>query len=57
MASPGVQRLAQDEIWACEELVGEGVQALEHQGLVQCAVVGTDRRVQWVLTRLGRSAT
>jgi hypothetical protein len=52
----GVSRLSQDEIWELDELVGEGVQALEHDGLAQCTVVGTDRRLQWVLTRSGRTA-
>jgi hypothetical protein len=53
---PGVSRLSQEEIWSLDELVGEGVQFLEHAGLAQCTVVGTDRRLQWVLTRRGRSA-
>jgi hypothetical protein len=52
---PGVVRLPQDEIWSLDELVGEGIQMLEHDGLAQCTVVGTDRRLQWVLTRRGRS--
>jgi hypothetical protein len=52
---PGTGRLPQDEIWSLEELVGEGIQTLEHDGLAQCTVVGTDRRLQWVLTRRGRS--
>lgn len=55
--APGFARLSQDEIWELEELVGEGVQVLSQQGLAQCAVVGTDRRLQWVLTRLGRGTT
>jgi hypothetical protein len=53
---PGVARLPQDEIWGLDELVGEGVQILEHEGLAQCTVTGIDRRLQWVLTRSGRSA-
>jgi hypothetical protein len=47
---------SQDQIWELQELVGEGVQLLEHARLVQCTVVGTDRRIQWVLTRRGRRA-
>jgi hypothetical protein len=54
---PGVARLPQDEIWGLDELVGEGVQLLEHEGLAQCTLAGLDRRLQWVLTRRGRSAT
>jgi hypothetical protein len=52
---PGSLRLPQEAVWELDELVGEGVQYLEHAGLAQCTVVGTDRRLQWVLTRLGRS--
>jgi hypothetical protein len=55
--APGAARLSQDEIWELDELVGEGVQLLARDGLAQCTVVGTDRRLQWVLTRLGRSRT
>jgi hypothetical protein len=47
---------SQDQIWELQELIGEGVQLLEHARLVQCTVVGTDRRIQWVLTRRGRQA-
>jgi hypothetical protein len=36
--------------------MGEGVQLLEHARVAECAVVGTDRRPQWVLTRRGRTA-
>ena len=53
---PGILRESQDQIWALEELVGEGVQLLEHACLAQCTVVGADRRLQWVLTRRGRMA-
>jgi hypothetical protein len=53
---PGILRESQDQIWALEELIGEGVQLLEHARLAQCTVVGADRRLQWVLTRGGRTA-
>lgn len=53
---PGFKRQSQDQIWELEELIGEGVQVLEHAGLAQCTVVGVDRRLQWVLTRRGRRA-
>jgi len=45
---------SQDQIWELEELIGEGVQLLEHARLAQCTVVAEDRRIQWVLTRRGR---
>jgi hypothetical protein len=54
-AVPGIARLPQEEIWGLDELLGEGIQALEQEGLAQCTVVGTDRRLQWVLTRRGRA--
>jgi hypothetical protein len=52
---PNSVRLEQDAIWALDELIGEGIQQLEHTGQVQCTVVATDRRLEWVLTRLGRN--
>jgi hypothetical protein len=53
---PGFLRLPQEEVWEVEELIGEGVQLLEHARLVQCTVAGIDRHLQWVLTRSGRGA-
>lgn len=53
---PDFIRQSQDEIWELEELIGEGVQLLALAALVQCTIVGADRRLQWVLTRRGRSA-
>jgi nuclear transport factor 2 (NTF2) superfamily protein len=53
---PDYLRQSQDQVWELQELIGEGVQRLEHACLAQCTVVGTDRRLQWVLTRRGRSA-
>jgi hypothetical protein len=53
---PGYVRQSQDLVWELQELIGEGVQVLEHARLVQCTIVGTDRRIQWVLTRRGRQA-
>jgi hypothetical protein len=53
---PGAVRLSQQEIWGLDGLVGEGVQLLEHAALAQAIVVGTDRTLQWVLTRRGRAA-
>jgi hypothetical protein len=52
---PDFLRGSQEQIWEVEGLIGEGVQLLAQGRLVQCTVVGADRRLQWVLTRRGRA--
>jgi hypothetical protein len=53
---PDYLRQSQEQVWDLQELIGEGVQLLEHAALAQCTIVGNDRRLQWVLTRRGRNA-
>jgi hypothetical protein len=53
---PGAARLEQGAYQGLNELIGEGVQVLEHAGLVQPTVWGGTRGLYFVATRLGKTA-
>jgi hypothetical protein len=53
---PGGVRLEQGAYQGLNDLIGEGVQVLEHAGLVQSTVWGAKGGLYFVATRLGKAA-
>jgi hypothetical protein len=53
---PGANRLEQGAYQGLNELIGEGMQVLEHAGLVQSTVWGGKGGLYFVATRLGKTA-
>ncbi|HEX3361610.1 MAG TPA: hypothetical protein VHS74_11520 [Solirubrobacterales bacterium] len=53
---PGAARLEQGAYQGLNELIGEGMQVLEHAGLVLPTVWGGKGGLYFVATRLGKTA-
>jgi hypothetical protein len=53
---PGAVRLEQGAYQSLNDLIGEGMQALEHAGLVLSTVWGGKGGLYFVATRLGKTA-